>query len=280
MIKSLMVCTDGSDGSQVAVDYALGLAGRIRASVSALHVLDTRLLEGPFLADLSGWLGAQPFAGQVPQFRTLLEERGKTILDAFRKQAEAAGFEPDVRLKTGHPARVILAEEARTELVVLGRTGEHAEQGGGFPGSTVERVLRHSIKPCLVVPRPTPEIRRILAAFDGSVLSSKALQQAIELALALGAPLVLLTVCEGHDTAGARQITEDGMRMVRAHECAAANLVVSGESGAEIMHRAESLGCDLIVMSAYGEGLLREVILGSTTSNVLASSPIPLLLVR
>ena len=280
MIKSLTVFTDGSDNASEAGRYAIDLARILKARLAACHILDTRTLEGPLMADISGWLGAQPFGGQVVQFRRLLEERGQAILEALAREAEAAGVDLKTKLCTGHPARTILDEEAHAELILLGQRGEHAEQTGEMIGSTVERVIRHSLKPCLVVPSRSRSVRRILAAFDGSDVSSKALHEAIELALALAVPLVLLTVAEENGRERARAIVEDGMQLVRAHEGVAAQLVVEGRPDQVILTKAEEIGCDLIVVGAYGHSRIREMILGSTTQNLVARSHCPVLLVR
>lgn len=280
MLKSLLVFTDGSDYANAATAQAIQLARGLKARLSGCHVLDIRTLEGPLLADLSGWLGAQPYAAQVTQFRTLLEQRGQAILQAFTQEGERAGMDVEALLRTGHPARAILDEEARAELIILGQRGEHAEQTGDLLGSTVERVIRHSIKPCLVTPAQPRSIRRILAAFDGSDVSSKALHEAIEMAAALAVPLVLLTVAEDGDREKARATVEDGMRLVRAHEGVAAQLVVEGRPDQVILAKAEELGCDLVVVGAYGHSRIREMILGSTTQNLVARATCPVLLVR
>lgn len=280
MIKSLMVFTDGSDHAAAAITYAIQLARDLKARISGCHILDTRTLEGPLLADLSGWLGAQPYGAQVAQFRTLLEQRGQAILEAFTQDCAANGVDAEALLRTGLPARVILDEEAHAELIILGQRGEHAEQTGEMIGTTVERVIRHTLKPCLITPAVARPIRRILAAYDGSDVSSKALHEAIELAMALNVPLVLLTVAENEGHEQARAVVEDGMRLVRAHECAAAQLVVEGRPDQVILTQAEELACDLIVVGAYGHSRIREMILGSTTQNLVARAHGPLLLVR
>ena len=280
MIKTMMVFTDGSEGGDTASRYAVFLAKRLGAKLTGCHVLDSRLLEGPLLADISGWIGAQPFSGQLKQFRDLLQQKGEAVIAALLNLAESEGLDMDAQLKMGHPARIILEEEARAELIVLGQNGEHAELTGEFIGSTVERVARHSVKPCMVTPNVFRPITKILCAFDGSAHSSKALHEAIELALALQAPLVILSVAESHDLALARERAEDGIRMARAHECAAANLVVEGRPDQMIPLKAEELGCELIVVGAYGHSRIREMILGSTTHTLITQSHLPVLLVR
>lgn len=280
MIRTILACTDGSRFGSGAVHYGIHLARELRARLAALHVLDSRMLEGPLMADISGWVGAQPFGDQLASFRELLQQKGETVLSAVEDECEKAGLEVDVELKMGHPARVILEEESRTELVVLGLKGEHAEWGGDLTGSIVERVVRHSLKPCLVTPETFRPIGKILAAYDGSGHASRALHEAIELALALKVPLVVLTVCEDRDLSRSRGVAEDAMRLVRAHECAAANLVLQGDPPDVILAQARELGCDLVVVGAYGHGRMRELILGSVTTGLIGKTDAPLLLVR
>lgn len=280
MIKTLLVCTDGSPGGNAATGFAIFLAQRLKARLTALHVLDSRMLEGPLMADISGWVGAQPYGAQLQQFRQLMEQKGEAVMASFGKACGETGVDADTVVKMGHPARVILESEARAELVVLGRFGEHAELTGEMIGSTVERVIRHSIKPCLVTSSTFTPITRIVCGYDGSGHSSKALHEAIELALALGAPLVILTVAEDRDVTEAREIAEDGIRLARAHECAAGNLVVQGRADQALLTKAEELGCDLIVVGAYGHSRIREMILGSTTQNLVTRARLPVLLVR
>jgi len=280
MIKSILVCTDGSQFGDTACDYGINLARQLKASLAGLHVLDSRMLEGPLLADISGWLGAQPFGAQVEQFRELMEQKGAAVIAAFEKRCEETGVAFEGAIKMGHPAQVILAEEARAELIVMGLNGEHAEWSGDMIGSTVERVVRHSLKPCLVTPLKHSPITKIMAAFDGSAHASRALHEAIEMALALAVPLVILVVAEDFNTAAAREIAEDGMKLARAHECAAAHLVVEGAPEQIILTKAEELGCNLIVVGAYGHNRIRELVLGSTTTRLITETHLPLMLVR
>jgi nucleotide-binding universal stress UspA family protein len=280
MIKSVLVCTDGSENGNTACAYAVDLAVKLKAELAALHVLDARMLEGPLLADISGWLGAQPFAGQLEQFRALMENKGAAIIEAFESMAREKGIEAKGAVKTGHPAQVILEAESRAELIVMGQNGEHADFGGDLIGSIVERVARHSLKPCLITPVRHTSVSKILCAFDGSAHSSRALHEAIELALALHVPLVILTVVDDFNSDEARTVSEEGIKLARAHECPAANLVEEGEAAKVILTRAEELGCNLIVVGAYGHGRIRELVLGSTTTKLIADARVPLMLVR
>jgi nucleotide-binding universal stress UspA family protein len=280
MIKSILVCTDGSAYGDVASEYAIHLATRLKAQLAGLHVLDSRMLEGPMLSDLSGMLGAQPFSAQLEQFREIMEGKGESVIKSLAERAGRAGADLESRVRMGHPARVILAEEVGAELLILGQKGEHAEMIGDLLGSNVERIVRRSCKPCLVTPSAFLPVTKILAAFDGSAISSKALHEGIELALALSVPLLILTVRSHPGDRYAEDIVETGMKLARAHGCVAARLVVDGRPSEQILEVAHKQGCSLIVVGAYGHSYIREWIIGSTTAHLIHQTDLPVMLVR
>jgi nucleotide-binding universal stress UspA family protein len=57
-------------------------------------------------------------------------------------------------------------------------------------------------------------------------------------------------------------------------------LIRSGLPAEVIMQTAQDLKCDLIVMGNHGQGLLADVLIGSTAKRVVKHSSIPVLLVR
>jgi len=280
MIKSILVCTDGSAYGDVASEYAINLASRLKAQLTGLHVLDSRMLEGPMLSDISGMLGAEPFSAQLEQFRAIMETKGESVVKTLGESAGRAGVDLESHVRMGHPARVILEEEVGAELLILGQKGEHAELIGDLLGSNVERIVRRSCKPCLVTPSEFVPVTKILAAFDGSAISSKALHESIELALALNVPLLILTVRSHASDRFAEDIAEMGIKLARAHNCAAARLVVDGRPSEQILEVAHKQGCNLIVIGAYGHSSIREWIIGSTTAHLIHQTDLPVMLVR
>ena len=88
MYKNILLCTDGSPAADNTVDYTIWLAGNLSASVLALYVTDIRLLEGPWLADFAGAVGAQPYAALLPQLQDIQHEKADTILNAIQKKCQ------------------------------------------------------------------------------------------------------------------------------------------------------------------------------------------------
>jgi len=52
-----------------------------------------------------------------------------------------------------------------------------------------------------------------------------------------------------------------------------------GEPATEIVHHAREAGCDLIVMGTHADGVLRRLVFGSVSKQVLESSPCGVLLI-
>src|SRR6266404_3902007 len=280
MYKTILLCTDGSPAAEVAGDYAIWFARKLGASLRALYVTDVRLLEGPWLADLSGAVGAQPYSALLPQLQKIQEEKATMVLAAAKERCDKSGVSCETTHETGSLLPAILDQERQADLVILGQHGEHAEWAGGMIGSSVERVVRASVKPCLVTPGKFHEISHMLIAYDGSDESSKALRAGITLATTLGVEVTITTVATLGGEDAASVVLEKAKQRASAGGVKAHGEVLHGDPEEEILQLRETIGADLIVMGAYGHTRIRELILGSTTSHVIRKATVPVLLVR
>jgi len=143
--------------------------------------------------------------------------------------------------------------------------------------------------------------RRILVPIDGSATAQRGLQEALGLAKACDASLVLLHVVEAYPmmmemaTASTwEQVTSDlreyGQRVLeQAHQAAQAAGIASEarlEDAAAsrvcdvVVDQARERRCDLIVMGTHGRSGLAHVLLGSVAERVLQHAPCPVLTVR
>ncbi|HET9341110.1 MAG TPA: universal stress protein [Casimicrobiaceae bacterium] len=53
-----------------------------------------------------------------------------------------------------------------------------------------------------------------------------------------------------------------------------------GEAGHELVRHAQSAGCDLIAMGTHGTGAMTNLVMGSVATKVIASSKVPVLLLK
>lgn len=280
MYKNILWCTDGSEVAEVAGDYAIWFAKKLGAHIHVLYITDARILEGPLLADLSGALGAQPYPALLPQLQQIQREKAAMILEAAKERCRHKGVACQTTHETGSLVHTMLKHERLADMVVLGERGEHAKWSGEMLGSSVERMVRASIKPCLVTPAEFRQINHMLLAYDGSVESSKALRAGIALAAALGTELTVTTVCQRETEESASRTLHEAIGMAQDHGIKAHAQLAHGDPEAEILKLCGTIGADLIVMGAYGHTRIREMILGSTTSHVMRKATVPVLLVR
>ncbi len=141
---------------------------------------------------------------------------------------------------------------------------------------------------------------KILVPTDGSELSLRAIEGAVELARRLDARIVGITVVEPYAYASlseyrpetiaeyeqrADQIAGERLASLESHArregVAVETLVTRSFSPFEaIIDAAEKHGCDAIFMASHGRRGLRAVLLGSETQKVLTHSKIPVMVYR
>jgi nucleotide-binding universal stress UspA family protein len=279
MIKNILFGVDGSPFGEVAREYAIDLALRLDARLEAVHIVDSRMLEFPLIAPQTGCITWNP--GAVNGLQQALRTRGEALLRETAARGEQAGIQIVTTLEFGHPSQVFGEIQARTELVVLGRQGEHSKDAPDITGSTMERFIRHASRPCLVTPGTFRSIGKILVGVDGSPSAARALYEAVELANALHAPLVILAVAEREgDLPLAQKTSLEAHSLARAHNCAAAVVTAVGAPGMCILEKTKEMACDLVVLGSHGHGWIYDHLIGSAAAHVVSRGQMPVMLVR
>ncbi|HOZ48276.1 MAG TPA: universal stress protein [Candidatus Hydrogenedentes bacterium] len=276
MIRRILVPTDGSAPADIGVRYAVVLAQRHGASLHGLHVVDIKLLEGPFLRDISASLGTAPYLNYQGNIAMILEERGKAALEAFGFACREAEVSCETSLETGIVTRCILEKAELADLIVMGRGGEHTEWLDGLVGSTTEAVVRRARQPVLITGTDTPGTQRFVVAYDGSVHAKRALHMAAEISADWHMPFHVLVVGEKRGEA----LVAEARSYLASHSVPVEYVVKSGDPSEVIVIYAAECEADLLVMGAYGHTKVRELVVGSTTAYAINHAPCPLLLIR
>lgn len=145
--------------------------------------------------------------------------------------------------------------------------------------------------------------KRLLLATDGSPLSRKAERQAIELAAAIGAELVVLQVAPKLSRtllnpmvaaarldlkdverfwieAGDEYVSKVVQKAERAGASARGLVAVADDVARGILATARKQHCDLIVMASHGRKGIQRLLIGSETQHVLTHGEVPVLVIR
>lgn len=281
-MKKLLVCTDGSNYAGVCCEYAAWLAKRSGAAIDLLYVTDIRQFEIPLVADLSGSLGIQPYQDITTQLREMENQKALLIEESHRKIFEAQGLADAVSFhhRTGLLVDSLDDFEDETDIILLGKRGENADYAKGHLGSNLERVIRASSKPCLVTSRAFRQINKLVLAYDGGESCRKALAYLINGSVFRDLTLHIVTVAEDHDEDAALDRLNEAEKVAQAQGFAPVCQMLGGDVENAISDYVESEKFDLLVMGAYGHSRIRNLIIGSTTTEMIRDCHIPVLCFR
>jgi nucleotide-binding universal stress UspA family protein len=284
MFDTLLFPTDGSDGADAGLDFALDVAAARDATLHLLSVADTSRSVVERAGDDAG----------------PLEANADDVVSAAASRARDRGVDATTEVRRGEPYREICdyAAELGVDAVVVPTRGRRGLERY-LLGSTTERVVRRSDVPVLTL-RPddsaTYPFEEVLVATDGSDSADAALDRGVAVAAAEGAALRLLSVVDvtslGADVrsdiavdaleASADAILDDAAaHATDAGVEPAAREVVFGSS----VHRAildcvDDWNADLVVVGTHGRTGFHRYLLGSVAESLVRTSPVPVLTVR
>lgn len=295
-IKNILCTTDFSRFSNLAISYALSMAGAFDAKLYVCHVIDLTT---------AGMYGEAFLAFDEQESRITSRALGElraTMGDRL------PNWEPLV--VSGHPADEIsrLCEERKVDLVISATRGR-----SGFKrfliGSVTGRLMRTLPCPLLVVqsieevpdvPRDQGfEMKRILVGCDFSEDSYLAFQYGVSLAQEFQAELHLAHVIEPSVYKDllkpAPSVVEELREALRdaldeklegmvpdeaLSWCTLKTTLLAGHPHEELVKYARLNKIDLIVLGIRGHGMVETLLIGSTTDRLTVRSPCPVLCVR
>jgi nucleotide-binding universal stress UspA family protein len=279
MIKTILIPVDGSANSATAVDYGIYIAPKLDASLSGLHVIDIYLIQGPMMTDVSATVGMPPYDGFFEAVETSLKEKADYVLKNFEDRCRAAGVACGTKKNIGKISDTIIEEAEGADLILMAKKGEHFHlKEGGLIGSVAEVVIRHSGKPVMVIPESFREIESMGLAYDGSAPARKALKLSLNISEKAKWPITVLIISA--DAAKAADLSAQVEDMAQKGLADCEVIISAGREADEILKFIAEGPVELMVMGAYGHNRLRELLLGSTTSQIIRRSPIPVLLIR
>jgi nucleotide-binding universal stress UspA family protein len=285
MFTDLLFPTDGSDGTERALEHALDIAAAHDATVHILNVADTTRDS------------VTQIHGEVVD---ALEQVGAEFVREAADRANDRGVSTVTAVEQGEPFRTIVdyATAQSIDLVVMpthGRSGLSRL----LLGSTTERVVRHSDVPVLTL-QPDVELtypyREVLVPTDGSDCANAALTLGADLATVDDATLHLLSVINvtglGIDVRADLQMDAFEESAQKAVADAAATAKDAGvdsvseavEIGASvhqtILSYIDDNDVDVVVVGTHGRTGFDRYMLGSVTEKLIRTAPVPVLTVR
>lgn len=292
IMARFIVAYDGSDPSRAAFLCALALAARTggRWGLVVLHVIepspDVLLAESPAVA-LDPMMPPHMPMG-LPTTLVEAERRQRSWIEqeagGLRRECESRGVGFEAKVEVGSLLDVLEDTPRAGDIIAVGATGRFRRGG---VGSTTKALVRNAACPVLVVHAAggTPgEIVALACPFDGTPQAHDALDAAKRLAGETAMPLAVLAVARAGSAAGV-----EGGALLAGEAGAAApgatvvTLAAAPGGGAEsdlVAGYIRAHPGTLLVMGAYADSWMRELLLGSTTAQVLTALTGPVMLVH
>lgn len=139
--KNILVPTDGSEYTKVAIDRAVELAKAVGGSITAIYVIDHTVF------------GNIPMDSSVTSVYDMMNKEGHEATAYVRDLCAKNGIEAKELIVEGAPVKSIVAESPNFDIIVMGTLGRT-----GFAklmmGSVAERVVRYSNCPVMVIRAP------------------------------------------------------------------------------------------------------------------------------
>ena len=280
----ILACTDGSQYAGSIYQYAAWAAGKSGVGVHVLHVIERD--ETHQGSDLTGNLGFDASAELMAELVSLDESharvarlRGKAVLEDAARQLKEAGISEVIKTQRhGSLVETLDEFEENAELVVVGKRGEHADFAKGHLGSNLERVARSAKIPVLVAARAFKPVERFLIAFDGGPSVLKSIHYLASQPLLKGAEAHLVAV--GKPGGNLELELEHAATGLRGAGFEVKASCIAGDAEEVISSEVEKRAINLLVMGAYGHSAIRRFVIGSTTTSLIRTCPVPILLFR
>ncbi|MGO2126152.1 MULTISPECIES: universal stress protein [unclassified Psychrobacter] len=283
--QHVLACIDGSAVTESVCDYAAWYASKLNIPVGLLHVSE---VPASTRRDLSGAIGVNSRQFLLEELTQMDEQRAKVVnsySNALVEDAKShlqANFDGvNVRIYQRRGKLLPAIENFKTEnrAIVMGRRGEDHKNSRINIGSQIETVARASDIPILICSESFKAPSSYMIAFDGSKTAIKAASMVARSPVLKGLEGHIVMIGSHNDTAkqslsaAAAQLEAAGF-VVEAHHLSAADAV-----NGLLAFQAEN-DIDIMVVGAYGHSKLQQLFLGSTTTELIASTLSPVILVR
>lgn len=282
-MEFILAAIDASAHAPGVCQYAAWAAKRLTMPVEILHVVQKQDAVSA-RRDLSGAIGLG-VSDLMEELVRLSEEgsraeiqKGRVLLAAGEQIVRDAGVSDVSTLhRHGGVVETILEREENARLVIVGRRGVDHEFATDHIGSMIERVVRASIKPVMIVSRNFVEPDHVVFAYDASPAAKRALERLANSPLFDGLP-VTIVMAEASGAAKQKALAE--AEAVFAPDHPVSSVLDPGKAEKVIPRVVAATQNPLLLMGAYGHSPIRNLIVGSTTTEMIRTVHAPVLLVR
>lgn len=284
-MNKILAAIDGSSYAASVCDHAVWLAKRLKSEVEIIHVIE-RSDQPNADHDLSGSIGVGARSTLLDELSELdnqrakiAKEHGRALLQEAKAQIENAGVEKvSVVLRHDELSDTINELEIYANAIVIGKRGQSADFATMHIGSNLERVARSTNTPMLVASRAFKPINKALIAYDGGPSCNRAINMLANNEGFTDIEVELLYV--GKPAPVRDKLIAKAVDRLQESGYTVQSKAKDGAVEKVIAEHVENNNIDLLFMGAYGHSRIRNMLIGSTTTEMLRTCLVPVVLFR
>ncbi|MGM8885588.1 universal stress protein [Psychrobacter sp. 1U2] len=282
--QHILACIDGSTVTESICGYAAWYANRLSLPVALLNTIE---VPASVRRDLSGTIGVDSRQILLQELSEIDERRAKVAnnySDALVQDAKSyinSHFDVAVDIYQRH-SKLLPAIEHFSDMnraIVMGRRGEDHKNSRINIGSQIETVARASSVPILICSEPFQDPTSYMIAFDASKTAIKVIKRIAksEVLKKLQGHLVMVG---NHDSTSKNSLSAAAADLLNAGYNIDCHHLPQGDAVNGLLNFQLENHIDIMVIGAYGHSKWQQMFLGSTTTEILASTVSPVILVR
>lgn len=282
--QHILACIDGSAVTESICGYAAWYANRLSLPVALLNTIE---VPASVRRDLSGSIGVDSRQILLQELSEIDERRAKVANNysaALVNDAKSyinSHFDVAVDIYQRH-SKLLPAIEHFSDMnraIVMGRRGEDHKNSRINIGSQIETVARASNVPIFICSEPFQEPSSYMIAFDASKTAIKVIKRIAKSEVLKKLPGHLVMV-GNHDSTSKNSLSAAAAELLNAGYSIDCHHLPQGDAVNGLLNFQLEHHIDIMVIGAYGHSKWQQMFLGSTTTEILASTVSPVILVR
>lgn len=210
------------------------------------------------------------------------QERKDLITDTelciriFREQCEKYKVRHEVYQDKGEPIQEIIFESRFSDLLIIDPALNFQDGVENIPSHFTKEILMHAECPVLLTPGQFGEVKEIVCCYDGTASSVYAIKQFAYLFPFYKNVRVTILEVEHRDEEELNEASRKLIDLVRCHFSSVESRQMKGDPGEELFKYFFKKTENIVVMGAYGRGMLSSLFKKSKAELLIRMVNLPL----
>lgn len=276
-IKSILVHLANDPRHRDRLDVAISLCRKFEANLTAIYVTSPPRM--PAAA-----AGRAASGAYIAEATAIAKEKAEAMKEEVEAIFDKLDLSHEFFIESGNHLEVLSSFSHFCDLAIVGQS-QPKSMSDQISVAAAEDLVRESGGPVLILPEDgeyggsngADFGKKVMVAWKDSPVTIRAVREALPFLQA--AEEVLLFTGEPENpgdlpgTMIARYLSNHNV-----HAKIYSEIKDDSKAGIEILEKAESYRCDLIVMGAHGGSRLKSILFGSATDHVLKNTTVPILI--